>query len=334
MTAKHSDPASLMRKLSRVGFKRDFVRQALLPDWWEEDCEKDPRLLADVEIRVARFLAIPISVVRDREVPLPPPSYEGARLRRARDLDPVRLGPAIHAAMQVGAAAVRNLRPEVPPVKMPPKSGYKWRTRIDERWRPPVAIELEHILGDLWSRGIPVVPVEVLPKPNFQGLACIIGERPVILLGHKHDVPGRVAFFVAHEVGHVVSGHCSPDQPIVDEDEELADDDDMERIADRYAGDVLVGGDRVPTVDAGDYRELATRASEIGREHRIDPGAIIFEWARRSKDYTMASLAVKALYRAVGARSLLREYFERNVDFDSAPESDRALLRCVFGDRR
>ena len=33
--AKHSFN-TLMRRLSRVGFKKEFVTAALLPDWWEE----------------------------------------------------------------------------------------------------------------------------------------------------------------------------------------------------------------------------------------------------------------------------------------------------------
>jgi hypothetical protein len=49
-------------------------------------------------------------------------------------------------------------------------------------------------------------------------------------------------------------------------------------------------------------------------------------------DYTTAAMAVRALYRHVGARRQLREMFDRYVVVSAAAETDRALLRCVYGD--
>lgn len=323
----------MIRRLTRGGFDKDFVRQAILPDWWDKECEKDPALTTDVEIRVARFLELPVSAVRALSTKLTPPSYAGAQLRRVRPVDEERLTPAIHAAMQIAAAVVRNLRHDAPSVELPPLSGLEWRELLQKRRDPANPLGLEEIIGDLWTRGIPVVPAELLPTPSFQGMACVVDGRPVILLGHRHDAPGRVAVFIAHEVGHIVSGHCSPDHPVLDEDEELVDDAEIELVAERYATDTLVGEAEIPEVKASDFRELAKQAVRIAQPLGIDPGAVIFQWARRSKDYSMASLAVRALYLAVGARKLLREYFERHVDWEGAPESDRGLLRCVLADR-
>jgi len=321
---------SLMRRLSQAGFKTDFVRPALLPDWWDKACAEDPALLPDVEIRVARFLRLTLSAVQDPTIPLAPPHYEGAHLRRVRELDPSRLAPSIHTAIQVASAVVRSLRSSMPPPTPLPADGLLWREQIQHG--ADRAIGLSDLLGDLWERGIPVVPLDILPTPNFQGLACMVEGRPVVLLGHKHDEPGRVAFFIAHEVGHIANRDCSPDNPIIDGEEEVSDDTPMERAADHYAMCVLVEDRVLPIVNANNYRELATRAGEIERADRIDAGAVIFAWARRTGNYQLAVMAVKALYRAVGARRLLRTHFDRHVDLDSATESDRALLHCVFGD--
>jgi len=318
-----------MNRLSRAGFKKDFVRWAMLPDWWDESCEQDPALLPDVEFRVARFLGAQVSAVRDPACALAPPAYPGAQLRRVRDVNRDRLAPAIHTAIQVASAVVRSLRATVSAVATPPADGLVWRQQIR---RGGTAIKLSDVLDDLWQRGIPVVALDLLPVPSFQGLACIVEGRPVILLGHKHDEPGRVAFFIAHEVGHITGGDCTEAHPVVDEDEEVADDGDIERRADQYASRVLVGEDTVPDMDADNYREVATKAAGLERSMNVDAGAVIFAWARRTGDYARASMAVKALYLASGARRLLRKHFDCHVDLDSATESDRALLHCVFGD--
>ena len=305
------------------------MRPAILPDWWEDSCGQDPSLLPEIEIRVARFLGLSLSAVRDSESPLSSPTYPHAQLRRVRDIDRDRLAPAIHSALKIAAAVVRNLRHSERPVREPPQDGFSWREQIV---RSGPAVTLDDTLTDLWSRGIPVVPLSSIPTPNFQGLACIVEGRPVMLLGHKNDEPGRVAFAVAHEAGHIAAGDCTPGQPIVDEADEVFDDGDMEQRADRFAIRVLVGSDTIPAIDGGDFRTLAKKASERELSIGADASAIIFAWARRSGDYSKASMAVKALYRASGGWRILREHFERNVDMTTASETDSTLLRCVHGD--
>jgi Zn-dependent peptidase ImmA (M78 family) len=163
-------------------------------------------------------------------------------------------------------------------------------------------------------------------------MACVVEGRPVILLAHKHDEPGRVGFLVAHEAGHVAVGDCATGQPVVDEEEEIADDAEVERRADRYANRVLVGGDEVPGLQGGDFRALARGAAQVERETGADASAVVFAWARRTSDYAKATMAVRALYRSSGARRQLRQLFDQFVDPDAATEGDRALLRCVHGD--
>ena len=318
-----------MRRVAHAGFKKDFVRSTLLPDWWDDSCEEDPTLLPDVELRLARFLGVSVSALREPVGRLAPPVYPGVQLRRTRSVDRARLEPAIHAAMQVASAVVRDLKPTVSAVAMPPSDGLVWREQIR---RSSKHLALKDIAADLWERGIPVVALECVPAPTFQGLACHVEGRPVVLLGHKRDEPGRVAFFIAHEVGHVAAGDCAPDHPIIDEEDDIADDEAIEVAADRYATNALTGGNDIPDVAVPDYKALALCAGKIEQAQGIDAGAVIFAWARRTGDYAKAAMAVKALYRATGAMQLLRKHFDHHVDLASAPETDRGLLRCVFGD--
>lgn len=318
-----------MRRLSHAGFDKRFVRSAILPDWWDDECAADVELLPEIELRVARFLGQSVSLVRDTGEQLSAPEYEGAQLRRVRDVDRDRLGPAIHSALQIGAAVVRSLRDYEPTGTPVPADGLEWRRELGSS---DGAVTLDDILGDLWKRGIPVVPLEVLPAPSFQGLACLVDERPVILLGHRYDDPGRVAFFVAHEAAHIAKGDCRPGQPVIDEDDLIVDEGEMEQAADRFATRVLIGQDSAPRLDGGGFKELASHAAKVESETGADASILLFAWAAETGDYAAATMAVKALYRGTGARRKLREYFDRHVDLESATETDRALLRCVYGD--
>ena len=321
---------TLLRRLSKAGFPKDFVRRAILPDWWDDECAGDPSLVQDIEIRVARFLGLSMSTVGDRRAALDPPRYPDAQLRRIRDTDRARLAPAMHAAMRIAAAVVRNLHDTVPAPRTPPRDGLEWRDQITSiRGAPP----LTAVAGRLWKLGIPIVPLDLLPAPGFQGMSCLVEDRPVILLGHKHDEPGRVAFVIAHEAGHVAAGDCAAGRPIVDEETGITDDAEMERRADRYATRVLMGNVEVPRVDdtVTDFKDLARRAIDIERETGADAGSVIFSWAHRTGDYATAARAVKALYRGVGARRELRKLLNQYVDFAGAAETDRSLLLCAHG---
>lgn len=324
----HNTFAAIMRRLSRSGFKKDFVRTAVLPDWWDDACAEERDLLPEIEIRVARFLDVRLAAVRDPSAVLAPTQYANAQLRRVRDVDRDRLAPAIHAALTIGAAVVRSLREPQRGPEAVPADALQWRQQLRPPDRP---VALGHVVADLWTKGIPVVPLDVLPAPRFQGIACVVEDRPVILLGHRHDEPGRVAFLIAHEAGHVAAGDCLQNQPVVDE-EEVLDNTDIEVRADRFATLALVGQESPPAVEATTFRELANRAAALERSAGADAGQTIFAWAARVGDYATATMAVQALYRGIGAKRLLRQYFDQHVDLDSASESDRALLRCVYGD--
>ena len=285
--------------------------------------------MPDVEIRIARFLRLSLADVKNPDFSLTPTKYENAHLRRVRFIDEDRLAPAIHSALKIGAAVVRNLQNPESFQDAIPNAALAWRHQI---LKSQTNVTLDKLLEDLWGRGIPVVPIEVLPAPNFQGMACIIENRPIILLGQRHDEPGHVAFIIAHEAGHIAAGDCAPGQPVVDEAGDVDDDADMEWDADNFAELVLLGSDSIPDLIGVTYKQIAEQADQIEQGTGADASLIIFNWARQTLDYTTASMAVKALYVSVGARQNLRRHFDHHVNLDAASETDRALLRCVYGD--
>ncbi len=315
-----------MSRLSRAGFAREFIRHALLPDWWDDECERDPALVRDVLFRVARFLDAPLEVVEGADR-LDVPRYPNARLRRVKNVDADKLGAAIHAGLQIARAAVRSLR-NPPPARVPSANPAEW---IQDLLGLSRVIDLRTIVADLWARGIPVVQVELLPAPKFQALACVVEGRPVILVGHGYDEPARLAVLVAHEVGHVVHGHCEPGVPVIDE-EDVPDTSEIERTAEDFAGVVLAAGEELPmpALTQTDPRALANAAMSFERSGHVDAGVLLWYWANRTNYFQTAQLALKALYRNRGGRRMLREHFDRWIDLEGASDTDRALLQCVF----
>ncbi|MGD9676064.1 MAG: hypothetical protein AB7V19_05205 [Candidatus Bipolaricaulia bacterium] len=315
--------------MARAGFDRAFVRGVLLPDWWDDALENDPSVLQDVEIRVARFLGASVAAVGDPAASLTVPTYPRAQLRRVRDVSRRNMGPAIHTAIEVAKAVVRSL-PDASSHNALPPDGLTWRGQM----AAGPAVTLNVLASNLWSRGIPVVPLESLPSPGFQAIACEALGRSVILLGHKYDAPGRVAYLVAHEAGHIAHGDCSASAPVIDEEDEIADDSPIESAAELYATTAIVGSTSAPELplDASrDSKALATDALELERRTGAEASLLIFNWARQTLDYATAMMAVRALYRERGARQLLAGLCRQHLDLEHSSVTDRELLRCVFG---
>lgn len=322
-----------MGRLSSAGFSREFIRTAVLPEWWTAECDRDPNLLQDIELRTARFLGCSLEDVCDPARVLQPLEYAGARLRRARDAPPKRLVPAIHAALRIAAAVVRNLRnPDVVPDPLP-RNADDWRAQISPTGS---VLTLKHLLACLWQRGIPVVPVDQTPSPSFQGMACIVERRPVILILHRHDAPARVAFTVAHEAGHIAAGDCDEYKPVVDEEEEILDDAPMERRADEYAARVLMGEHQGLQIarHQEEPHDVAKKALALEQQSDVEASYLLLDWAHRTGDYETAMRGVRALYRHIGARHDLFQSFSAAVNVESASETDRGLLSCIGGQRQ
>jgi hypothetical protein len=319
--------SNLLTRLSRAGFKRDFVRPAIMPDWWEDSLESDVSLLPDIELRVARFLGLSLAEVRDPTRTLAISKAPGTVLRKAPSMKEERLWPAIHAARRVAEAVVRNMTNRQ--VHEIPVKAEDWRHALVKGTAP---VTLETMLGDLWTRGIPVIPMECLPSPAFQGMAAVIGGRPVIVIGQKHDAPGRVGFFVAHEAGHLANGDCESGRTIVDEEESSADPSAIEKRADRYASRVILGEVTAGRLKGNAFDDLAAHAYAIEQETGAEASALLFHWARENNDFMTASMAVGALYRHIGARRMMVSFLARNLNIEDAPETDRALLGLALGD--
>jgi hypothetical protein len=319
---------SLLRRLSKAGFSPEFIRRGILPDWWSSSCDEDPALIGDIEFRIARFLGMSVDVLRDSQAVLRPPFPVGARLRRVKNSDANQFVPAIHAGVRIAEAVVRSLREPDCPIRPPPLDSRSW---WEELRLANGSADLASLAADLWARGIPVVHVEMLPPPKYQGMVCVVSHRPVVVLGRAHDEPPRLAFFIAHEAGHLVFGDCIETQPIVDAEDNVPDDSDIETRADAYASAALCGGQAIPNFDTTDWREVANCAAAFEAAHGVDAGTVVWSWAARTQHFLEGQMALKALYRSQGGQRILRDLFERHVNVEAASETDLDLLGCVSG---
>ncbi|MCE0485192.1 MAG: hypothetical protein LV479_13270, partial [Methylacidiphilales bacterium] len=108
------------------------------------------------------------------------------------------------------------------------------------------ASRLSDLLGLCWSLGIPVIHLRVFPltSKRMAAMAIRTGNRHVILIGRDAMFPAPVAYYIAHELGHIFRGHLSENSAIVDLEmpDELHERDSEETEADDFGLSLLSSG--------------------------------------------------------------------------------------------
>ena len=114
--------------------------------------------------------------------------------------------------------------------------------------------------------------------------------------------PAHAAFFLAHEIAHVMLRHDGTDSVFVDFERETTPVHDGEELqADAFALELLTGRQR-PTVLpwAGEYtaRELARVALQAGPDLGIEPGTLALCFGHSTGDWATANAALRRIYQA------------------------------------
>lgn len=237
---------------------------------------------------------------------------------------------AHYLAVLVDQAATR------PPARDLPEKGFAVR---EEVLKGSEIVSFEALLRWAWGRGIAVLPL--VDPGQFHGACWLFDGRPVIVLKQMTAFDARLAFNLAHEIGHVAL-HLSTSEPSVVESDEIsygADDDSAEDEAGDYAGEVVLGAAedlalRAVTRAGRDVRRLQRAVTEVATEASVSVGALADYVAWRvEKDginwWGSASKLQAGSQEHAGevAVKLLQEH----LDLEQLADDDRELLLGAIG---
>ncbi|MCC6178144.1 MAG: ImmA/IrrE family metallo-endopeptidase [Chloroflexi bacterium] len=310
---------SLYRRLEKAGFDTAFVRNRVLPDWWDDSLAANPANLAIAEMAIARMLGLPIASLRDPAIPLSLPLASTARLKRTADVDPSALAPAVRVAERVAS----HLMPYLIGV-----SGYGGERSASsvraEILETAPDVGLAQLVDFAWRTGILVAQLADRPAMTgkLHGVAMFCDEQPVIVLaanGRLSDSPPWLAFRLGHELGHLMLGHVREgEQPIFDASRSLDDPDMEERQANAFALELLTG-DQAPAF-APEYGLTATRlallAPAYGQTHKIDPGTVALIYGHSACRMGVAQNALKEMGLTSGAHEIVAERLRSHLQED------------------
>ncbi len=305
---------SLYRRLKQIGFDRPFVRRAILPDWWDDKLAEDASLRMQMHLRIARRLGLPMKDVADSTKTLALPEVNSVRLKRARQgSDRDAIAPGIVVARRTVALAISQLHGF--PVFPAHLSAAALRSSILKSY--PV-VDFAGLVKAAWAHGIAVFHFKEWPleAKKFAGMAYYEGNVPVVVIASGYDAPPRLAFYLAHEIGHILRGHVKPDgKVLVDGDLDSTREDVEEREADEDALAILCG-EKLPPLPQGAGMtppKLKTWSRLAEGNHTIHAGTAALIFGRERKHMPLANMVLKALNMDTGGHAIIAAETRRHL---------------------
>ncbi len=287
-----SESQALRKRLREAGIAPRTIR-AIWPTWWSEEAEASRSAVVELRYTVARRLgSSPRSLFENGS-----PEFlwkDAAKFKNVGTQGDDELAILTSFGVAVGQALLAASPGSV--VDVP--SAAELRAVL---LRTSPAVDLRTLLDLAWAVGIPVAQLALFPlgAKRMHAITVRVHGRYAILVGRQSPFPAQVAYLVAHELGHVASGHVSTAPALVEAEDPLTGSgDDEEHDADAYALELLTG-DPHTVIEATDPQfsavQLANAAIGAARELRIDPGVLALCLGHSSGRWKQAFAALKLL---------------------------------------
>ena len=328
MTEK-SAMQDLFQRLRKIGFDPDFLRRAVLPDWWEDSLASVAANRALAETAIARHLGLDVARLRDSKAALPAPQLAYARLKRNKNIEPAEIAPAMFVAQHAADLVARNLN-SIPKFTGRLSAGEVRKSILKSHTH----CDLASLLDFCWAAGVAVIHVKGLPEKSkkIDGMALFCGAIPVIVLASAKDSPPWLAFHLAHELGHILLGHVKEGMgPWVDGSIDSKGEDQNEMEADEFACEILTGQKHMsfkPTFGMT-AEKLALAVKAYGQKNGISAGVVTLFYGRSANRWGPAQIALKELGEDHGAHQQIDRALSAKLVFDQMPESSARFLSVL-----
>lgn len=292
-----NEPAfALKRRLQDVGLSGSAINAAW-PRWWSDSAEASPSARAELRFSLARKLGLdPTSLLDETSAPRFVWRDE-ARFKHRTNENEMELA----AMTSFGKALANILLAAVPSgarEELPDAATLRRAVLANQRF-----VRLVDLLSICWAFSIPVVHLRVFPCDRKRMAAMTVNTTSgnSILLAKDAGYPAQLAFYIAHELGHVSLGHLREGDAIVDLDSNrLSPTNDLEEsAADEYALELLTGQSRLEVLPhAKRYvaQQLADDAMNASSDLRVEPGTLALCFGYSTGNWRTAHAAMRRIY--------------------------------------
>jgi hypothetical protein len=323
--------STLYARLNQMGLSKNFVRENGLPEWWTEECETLP----DATITAAAYISRRFNLeFQSLITPESQPTFQQFTKTCYKKVDHhvlPEISIASHLGRRVAELVVKTYTKEYQPIAG--ITAYQIREEIINLGK---VVNLETLLNFCGKYGIPVFHFARFPKTvkKFYGMVTDCISKPVVVIGLQDLSPSRLAFILAHELGHIALNHLKAGETINDEEIKLDDvQNNDECAANEFAIELLLGkSDQVYYFPQSMKAEsLALSAREKAKRDHNDPGAIAWNygWYKKNR-FGVARKAVNLIEKNENAPKMINQQLSQLLDWDCLSEDNQEYLALAL----
>lgn len=319
----------LIERLSKIGVTQKFLRDRILPDWWDDRIADTPVGFAELAMVLSRRLGIDYkSIVADSGELKPCETMNacfkvGRMANEKSSLEWTLLFSCQVAQLLWSVCGI----PKSEPVPRAGELRGILLGRSSKSW-----FDLADLVEYCCSMGIPVMHIAHFPSnwKRFDAVALENEGRSAIILASNRKEPAWHSFYVAHELGHISLGHTSR-RVIVDKSIDIESDVKHEIEANTFAQELLTGDAERRFVARRSLsgKDLASNAKRVASITNVDPGVIVLNYAWNRKSWPVAGVALNQLSTGDNAMTIIRDALLRNISQEASEEQVEFLKRIA-----
>lgn len=278
MSKRGDKPAETIYKRlnSDLGITKSFLKNFILPDWWDDEILKSPSGFQEFQLYLLGNMGISLE------------SWKGSKklkfsqgskvlFKKTAKQDITKFTTGIHLAKSIAEKAIFSIGQN----QRIPKDAQEVRETFKNK-----QIHLKLVLEYFANSNIPIIPIYGLPKQTSLPAAMVfrIDGKYAIAVGSRKRSPAQQAFHLLHELGHIARGHISEKVgSYIDFSIEKDQEDELETEANKFAVEVFTGFSNFEThlFKAKDPKEFATECKTESKKVKVSPAflALNFAWA-------------------------------------------------------
>ncbi|MEI6426868.1 MAG: ImmA/IrrE family metallo-endopeptidase [Pseudanabaena sp. ELA607] len=309
--------SSISKQLKSLGIPPSLIETIGFPDWWHQGLAYNKQEIDRLLDFIAKRFLLSVDFSGNQEPTFAFQEIAGLKFKlKKNNTDPtlftrVATGIADDIASLISSAYI--------PISNDPLYIRNWILQRSLR------VDLDGLLAFCWEHGIAVghfnIERSIKGMSKFDGMVAVCDNRPTIIISSSRKSEAWLSFILAHELGHIASGHLQ-NGVLVDDEFGGGEIDCEETEADNFATQLLFGESSLCWDRELSFNELDTVALDLSHAYRVNSGFIVLNYAWHTKDWVTSMAVLKKLEPESNAPAKIHQYLNQyqhlqNLDTDS-----------------
>lgn len=284
---------ALFSRLSSIGISSAFARRTL-PTWWDDSIASSEAGIQQAQLYISKAFNLDIRSFDASQIQF---RQTQRKFKLSRNVSEASVNVSAHYATGIARIALQSIAKQQPV----PSSSMDLRRECLVHGN---SVDLTTLLSWCANANIPVMHIDLLPGNKMTGLVVRENDKFAIVLSRK-GCQSEMLFWLAHEIGHIASGHLNIDGFVADEKIGGNLEDDDEKQADSYAVRLINGSETKYSIQhLVRAKDLAAAAVRTGENAKVDPGHILLNFGHHNPKYiALSKAALKELGQSSNAAS-------------------------------